>query len=112
MGCNYYLIKNRCDKCGRHDEPIHLGKASMGWKFSLQANDYKAYSNWDEMKMWLSTWEAKGGFIEDEYGDRMTLDAFIKMVVKRQKITDPVEGYYNKDMKIIDGYKFINCYFS
>ena len=40
MGTNYYLHRprtNECEHCGRADEapPLHIGKSSSGWCFSL-----------------------------------------------------------------------------
>jgi len=35
MGTNYYLQYNICKHCGRFDS-VHIGKASVGWKFMFQ----------------------------------------------------------------------------
>ena len=53
MGTNFYAIGNVCKVCDRGDGEIHLGKSSIGWTFALQANDWKFYKNWEEMKIWL-----------------------------------------------------------
>ncbi len=34
MGTNYYLLIDRCPRCGRAEHKIHVGKLSAGWQFS------------------------------------------------------------------------------
>lgn len=111
MGCNFYLIKNRCKHCGRSDEPIYLGKSSMGWKFTLQANDFEYYKDWPGMKKWLGEQVKSGEYIRDEYLEIVTLHEFITLVEGKQTTKDPQE--LNVDFAtIVDGYKFYNCVFS
>lgn len=105
MGTNYYVIPKRCDKCGRHDEPIHLGKSSMGWSFGLQANDWQYYKNWQEMQAWLQDKE-----IENEYGESCTPQDFIAMVERKKDTEDPEPVEYKT--VVIDGYKFHTYTFS
>lgn len=107
MGTNYFVKLNICKLCRRTDDPIHLGKASYGWSFMLQANNYKFYRNWEEMKEWL-----KGKNIEDEYGEHISRKEFIKWVEDVKDIKDPEKVDYGTDLKIIDGYKFYDCDFS
>ena len=54
MGTNHYVRYNICDKCGRYDE-LHVGKSSMGHKYSFQAHDIeewnihiKSLQDWDK----------------------------------------------------------------
>lgn len=106
VSTNFYVISKPCEHCGRSDGEIHLGKASFGWKFTLQANNFKWYQNWEEMKEWLKDKE-----IEDEYGSPVDRDTFIKWVENRQDIIDPASQWTNhrQDEKfVIDGYKFHN----
>ena len=102
MGTNYYAKLNYCKECGRGDE-IHLGKSSMGWKFSFQFNGGEYYKNVSEMKEWL-----KGKIIENEYGEKVPYKNFWEMVKIKQKTKDPEET----DAIIISGYKFFNRTFS
>lgn len=104
MGTNYYVIPNRCDHCGRGDESIHLGKSSLGWKFSLQANGFEFYKDWPTMQEWLYD-----KYIQDEYGKRIEPNVFARLVESKQNEVDPekLEG----DIWI-GGYKFHNYEFS
>ncbi len=107
MGTNYYAKINVCKVCHRSEKEVHLGKSSYGWAFTLQANGYKYYKNWEEMKEWL-----KGKEIIDEYGDKHEIEDFIIWVEKRKDIKDPEYVDYGSNFKIIDGYKFYDCIFS
>jgi hypothetical protein len=109
MGTNYYALSETCTTCGQKlpemspMPEIHLGKSSMGWKFTLQLNGKKYYKNWQEMKGWLV-----GKKIQDEYGDLMTTDDFVKFVESKQKIKNPEDT----GCIVIDGYDFLDCEFS
>jgi hypothetical protein len=108
MGTNFYTEPlPPCESCGRPWEGLHLGKSSAGWSITLQANGYKYYQNWDEMKAWL-----QDKVIKDEYDGPCSVADFIDMVEKRKNIPDPEPVDYGPSMKIIGGYKFYNCEFS
>ena len=105
MGTNFYARPKVeiCPRCKRPFEEIHLGKSSVGWRFLLQANGFKFYKNWKEMKKWL-----KGKRIYDEYGKRIGVKRFIQWVETKQHTIDPEP--VNGDL--IDGYKFFDNDFS
>jgi len=105
MGTNFYTKIIKCKYC-KNSERVHLGKSSIGWKFTLQANGYRFYKNWDEMKEWL-----RGRPIKDEYGKRISRADFIKWVESKQGTIDP-ECDYGSQMAVINGYKFYDCEFS
>lgn len=114
MGINFYALDKHCRTCnqalpeGSEYTRIHLGKASVGWQFTLQYNDGKYYKNWLEMKGWLAD-----KHIVNEYDDQLTLQDFIEWVENRQDIKDPITSYGHDDrLKIIGGYKFYNSDFS
>lgn len=83
MGTNYYWIKDdtTCPHCGRRDpdeERVHIGKSSVGWCFSLHVDPsigIESLDGWTEM--------FKTGFIEDEYGNRLSAEDMIKKIVDR-----------------------------
>jgi len=108
MGTNYDLQFHFCLKCKRKDE-IHLGKSSGGWVFGLQYNDGKYYKNWEEMKEFLAKTE---GQIIDEYGDKISLDDFIKLVESKQKEPHTHLGLDNRFTIDENGYEFFNGEFS
>lgn len=73
MGTNYYWIKDACDKCGRGDDSIHIGKSSFGWTFNFHGTD--------EIRSWKEWREALAGQkIEDECGRTITLDELATLV--------------------------------
>ncbi len=114
MGTNYYVKKDTCDTCGRHEE-IHLGKSSWGWQFSFQYNGGQFYKNIREMKKWL-----KDKRIKNEYNEEVTYEEFWKMVKDKQIKKNlnhaaycHKEYPYSKDTNfIINGYSFTDGWFS
>jgi hypothetical protein len=65
MGTNYYWYeKPNCDCCGRGYEPIHIGKSSGGWCFSLHI---VPEMNINTLEDWKFAWVKDGSWIEDEY---------------------------------------------
>lgn len=115
MGTNYYTTKKQthCETCGQKLPKVdvvydvHLGKSSYGWAFTIQANGYKLYKNWDEMKVWL-----KGKKIVNEYDEPVTVAQFIKLVENKKDVADPEPVDYGNLLKVIGGYKFMDCEFS
>jgi hypothetical protein len=69
MGTNYYQIIGCCDKCGRGEERIHIGKASAGWPFTVHVIPEIGINSWLD---WCSRLES-GALIKDEYGTRISL---------------------------------------
>ena len=59
------------------------------------------------MRAWL-----KDKTIEDEYGDKITLTEFIRMVESRKNIKDPETEWGSHCPILIDGYKFFDHKFS
>jgi hypothetical protein len=88
MGTNYYLHRHVCDKCGRSDEPIHIGKRSGGWTFSFRGyrNAWEAdqlgrtLTREQDWRDFLESETAKGSGIQNEYGEAISLDYFWSMV--------------------------------
>ncbi len=84
MGTNYYLIhrKPTCHCCGHKKEPLHIGKSSYGWCFSLHVEP-----GIEDFPPDLYGWEVLFGsdkyYIEDEYGDKLTVDEMMDEITKR-----------------------------
>lgn len=78
MGTNYYLHKNVCSHCNRGDEPIHIGKSSAGWCFSLHVilGEIESLEEWKK--------EFEKGQIRDEYGADVTVEEMLKTITERQ----------------------------
>lgn len=75
MGTNYYVIKDKCECCKRSTREYHIGKSSGGWAFSFRGHPWNKLTSWQAWKEFL-----KGQAIEDEYGDQVPYDEFVKMV--------------------------------
>jgi len=100
MGTNYYLITkggNPCPTCGHVDPPprkLHIGKSSMGWCFSMQADPLQQWRyHRDPSKLWgLTTWRAmfdgEGRRIEDEYGTPISPEEMVAIITDRESRSD------------------------
>jgi hypothetical protein len=65
MGTNYYLYKKtNCECCGRPFDPMHIGKSSSGWCFSLHIIPE---DNINTLEDWKLLWNKQGSIIRDEY---------------------------------------------
>ena len=86
MGTNYYYYAtDDCPHCGcNKSEPMHIGKSSFGWCFSLHVYNEK----WEEdrpkdLKDWKALWKS-GGVIKSEYGERIILEGMLEIVTNRR----------------------------
>jgi len=71
MGTNYYLHqKPDCECCGRPFEPLHIGKSSGGWCFSLHV---MPDDNIHDLDDWRNEWAKPGAFIRNEYGEKVSI---------------------------------------
>ena len=78
MGTNYYLHqKPDCECCGRSFEPLHIGKSSGGWCFSLHVMPEDHINSLDD---WRALWTAPGAYIRNEYGERVSI-ADMEMII-------------------------------
>lgn len=81
MGTNYYWLTEdaKCPHCG-HVEPDkirHIGKSSAGWCFSLHVDEtIKSLDDWIK--------QFKTGYIEDEYGEKVTVEEMIEIITNRK----------------------------
>ena len=83
MGDNYYLQPHPpCECCGRQDPPLHIGKSSAGWVFSLAV--YPAMGI-NDLTDWETIWEGKT--ILDEYDHEITV-AQMKQIITERKAGD------------------------
>ena len=85
MGTNYYLYERpRCETCGGASKPLHIGKSSYGWVFSLRIDPADGIKTLDD---WRLAWSQPGAYIEDEYGDKVSIDKLESIITDR---THPV----------------------
>ena len=67
MGTNYYIEGGpKCQHCGRGPgEPMHIGKQSAGWQFSLRGHpDLQTWQEWRQYLLAIA-----GTRVVNEYGD-------------------------------------------
>ena len=104
MGTNYYHRTLICKHCNRYDER-HIGKSSAGWQFYFQGynGDGPQIASFER---WLMVFDA-GGEIFDEYGKKISVDGFLKIVTNRK-------GKVSEDGQWVDsqGYVFTSREFS
>lgn len=83
MGTNYYYHdKPDCEHCGRPHEPLHIGKSSRGWCFSLRVHPEHGIN---ELSDWLPLWAKKGTHIRDEYGEIVLSDEMERIITDRER---------------------------
>lgn len=81
MGTNYYMLRDACEKCGRSDDRLHIGKSSAGWCFALHVIPEDGINDWPD---WLERLKQPGVVIQNEYGEVVTLDKLTATVMNRE----------------------------
>ena len=84
MGTNCYFFPSpKCDSCEREFEPMHMGKSSAGWAFSLHTYPQEPKSIHDLIDWIEFIVKHPKGRIENEYGEKHTLESFLSCVMDR-----------------------------
>lgn len=82
MGTNYYLHnKPDCECCGRPFEPLHIGKSSRGWCFSLHV---MPADNINTLNDWRELWNKEGAFIRDECNEKIPIHIMEQIITERK----------------------------
>jgi len=106
MGRNFYAVNKRPTL----DEPIHIGKASAGWKFLFQGyngiNNELVIQNIEDWKEFLSREDM---VILDEYERKYDYDEFFAFVEEKQLEHHPDDFKYAVNR---NGYRFTYSNFS
>lgn len=104
MGTNYYLYRTEpCEHCGQETSPpLHIGKSSSGWCFSLHAIPEEQLSSLDD---WEREWARTGATIRDEYDSPVTADEMHRIVTQRGGVSDAKkhDRHYLKQNQAQDG---------
>ena len=86
MGTNFYLKSHdratSCPTCGHtapEPEPLHIGKSSVGWCFSLHVEEDGPKTLDD----WKLLFEDGGYVIEDEYGQQISSEEMLGRITDR-----------------------------
>lgn len=74
MGTNFYVRTRTCDNPD-HDDYVHVGKSSHGWRFQ-----FRAYDDRRTMDEWFAYLDAHFDAIENEYGDGITVEYLRSLV--------------------------------
>jgi hypothetical protein len=122
MGTNFYyitpiseseqqelkdMITSKIDFCDLRDKIdivkkchyVHLGKRSYGWQFLWDYHEGKFFK--DNLQSIQEYLKNGGGEIQDECGEKITIDDFfndeIKSCLYKDDTHDTLESYYAKD---------------
>lgn len=107
MGTNYYAVKNGPTT----EEPFHIGKSSIGWKFHFQTQNEKyheppvVWNTYEQVYEWLYkyTVESNRYVIMDEYDALVSFDKFIQLVENKQLEDNEDDFTYCRN---VNGYRF------
>ena len=103
MGTNYYLHeKSDCECCGRPFDPLHIGKSSGGWCFTLHVIPE---DNINTLEDWKLLWNKQGSIIRDEYGSKFAVVEMEDIITNRSwvKNTNKKNQQCNLARHEIDG---------
>ena len=105
MGTNYYInSKPACPTCGHREEPLHIGKASAGWKFLFASYPYKGINTRQDWAVFMGMTDE---VITDEYGHRLTRTEFWDKVEKHQDESQPRDNdsvFFKSNYEDFEGY--------
>lgn len=109
MGTNYYVVPNRPSI----EEPIHIGKSSMGWMFLFHDVNEPygdvpiVWHSYGEVKDWLhrNTVDLNNYVIINEYDEIIPFDDFIELVARKQEQSkDNPDNFAH--CRNVNGYRF------
>ena len=92
MGTNFYFKSPPCAECEKEDAPVHIGKSSAGWCFSLHVIPELGINSLDD---WKRLWEENPNWrIEDEYGQVLSREEMLDRITNRSQDI-PVSSNFN-----------------
>ena len=80
MGTNYYLHSPKPSETEPAPDPIHIGKSSGGWCFSLHVMPNEGIH---DLKDWETRWNQPGMQIFNEYSDLISAGEMLDIITKR-----------------------------
>ena len=85
MGTNYYLHNEQPEFTPKFT-PIHIGKSSAGWYFSLHTYPEIGLNSWEDWKNCLDkNINNYNAHIENEYEDKLLISEFISIVERSRR---------------------------
>ena len=70
-------------------EPLHIGKSSGGWCFSLHVIPEDNINDLDD---WRVLWNEPGSFIKNEYGEKVSVANMEDIITNRSWAKIPSDG--------------------
>jgi len=81
MGTNYYWYPKRpCECCERPFEPVHIGKSSGGWCFSLHII---LEDGIHDLETWAEKFMIPGSYILNEYKTEISVPEMMDIITQR-----------------------------
>ena len=109
MGTNYYLHhKGACPHCKSPHEPLHIGKSSMGWCFSLHVIPELGINDLED---WQKLWSEPGAIIEDEYGEVISPEKMLAIITERKAARSVEEAFRTKPAFLSSRYRDIEDFY-
>jgi hypothetical protein len=110
MGTNFHLIYNEevdteCPCCGhtkKERKKRHLGKSSAGWCYALHVYPEEGLHTLADVQLHICDVIGNGGHIENEYGDIVSVEDWVKCVTVRSA-KHPVD--YQRDLAEAFGHR-------
>lgn len=107
MGTNYYAVRTRPTT----EEPIHIGKSSIGWKFLFQSQNDTwreppvVWNTYEQVYEWLykNTVKSDNYAIINEYDEIISFDDFIELIETKQKVTNEDDFTHARN---VNGFRF------
>lgn len=93
MSTNYYLKLGLCPCCGSAREIMHIGLGAYGWCFSLHVEP-KLAAFPKNLNDWVELFKLKESVIVDEYGEIISADEMLEIIMQRSHPKEPVENSF------------------
>lgn len=82
MGTNYYLKSQPCESCGQCQNPLHIGKSSVGWRFLFRSYTFPLHINcFDD---WLLELKNNKKLIYNEYNEKIDLYQLLELIESKR----------------------------
>lgn len=91
MGTNYFWYETApCEKCGHATGPLHIGKSSVGWVFSLRIHPELGIN---DLSDWVDRFY-RAPYIRDEYGNIVRPEKMVSTIMLRGAESPPKDFDY------------------